>query len=131
MIDKEKILKEAKELTYKHKQNTMSERYCGRDEEEYGAYWILDISNCSKTKEDFLDENKEIYDIYAWEDYLRKCGKLLTKKEVVYLLNENEHLKNELKDCHKSNHQYYVERNKLIHLCEEFNINWRRELEND
>ena len=67
---------------------TENKRYYGVDEEEYGAYWILDISNCKKTKEDFLDENKEIYDLYAWEDYLNKCAKTLKKNEVVKLLNK-------------------------------------------
>ena len=45
------------------------------------------------------------------------------------LVRENEQLKNDLKDVHKSNHEYYVEINKLIRLCEEFNIDWKKELE--
>lgn len=65
------------------------------DEEEYGAYWIIDISNCVKTKEDFLED--DIYDIYAWEEYLKECGNVLNSKNVVKLLNElheeNEKLK--------------------------------------
>lgn len=67
---------------------TKNKRYYGVDEEEYGAYWILDISNCKKTKEDFLDKNKEIYDLYAWENYLNECAKTLKKNEVVALLDK-------------------------------------------
>ena len=66
----------------------MSNRYYCIDEEEYHAYWIMDISNCQKTKEDFLDEDEEVYDIYAWEDYLDKYGKSLKGEEVVELLEK-------------------------------------------
>ena len=57
----------------------------------------------------------------------------LTYCDIVDRLNqltaENEQLKEELKDCHKSNHEYYVDKDKLIRLCEEFHIDWRKELE--
>lgn len=45
------------------------------------------------------------------------------------LNDENEQLKIELKDCHKSNHEYYRDKDKLIRLCERFNIDWKKELE--
>lgn len=67
------------------------------DEEEYGAYWIIDISNCVKTKEDFLED--DIYDIYAWEDYLKECGNVLNSKNVVKLLNELYKENQELRKC--------------------------------
>ena len=45
------------------------------------------------------------------------------------LNDENEQLKTELKDCHKSNHEYYIDKDKLIRLCTRFNIDWKKELE--
>ena len=55
--------------------------------------------------------------IHLWErpqDAQLFCDKLNAINE------EKEQLKNDLKDVHKSNHEYYVEINKLIRLCEEF-----------
>lgn len=46
-----------------------------------------------------------------------------------FLNDENEQLKTELKDCHKSNHEYYIDKDKLIRLCTRFNIDWKKELE--
>lgn len=95
-------------------------RYCGIDEEEYGAYWIVDLINCEKTKEDFLDKDKEIYDIYAWEDYLNKHGRRLTKDNVVSLINGVENLakyatelEKEIISLKKENKLMFTENNKL------------------
>ena len=49
--------------------------------------------------------------------------------EIMKLEEENEKLKTELKDCHKSNHEYYIDKDKLIRLCTRFNIDWKKELE--
>ncbi len=52
------------------------------------------------------------------------------EKRISKLKKENERLKEELRDCLKSNHEYYVDKDKLIRLCEEFNIDWKKVLEN-
>ena len=72
----------------------MSEkRYAEIDEEEYGAYWIVDVTNCDKTKKDFPDKDypDDIIDIYAYEKYIQENGKVLESDEVIDLLNKLTH----------------------------------------
>ena len=45
------------------------------------------------------------------------------------LNDENKELKDSLKDCLESNKQYARENRRLIELCEEFNIDWHKALE--
>ena len=54
---------------------------------EYRDYAIFDTSKCEKTKEDFYDEKEEMYDIYAFYDYLLDNDCILVSDNVEDLLN--------------------------------------------
>ena len=78
----------------------MTKRFECDDPSEYRSYAIADVSKSDKTKEDFLDENEEIYDIIAFDDYLWEKGCYMTGEEVENQLNklyeENQTLKQAL-----------------------------------
>lgn len=71
----------------------MSEkRYDYIDEEEYGAYWIIDTKNCKKQLKDFphKDYPDDLYDTFTYEEYILKHGTTLTSEQVIGLLNEQD-----------------------------------------
>lgn len=70
--------------------------YCD-ERGEYRSYAIYDCSKVEKTKEDFWNSEEEIYDIFAYTDYLLENDCMIISDEVENLLNkfakENEQLK--------------------------------------
>ena len=77
----------------------MAKRFKCDDPSEYRSYAIADVSKSDKTIKDFLDENEEVYDIIAFNDYLWEKGCYMTGEEVENQLNElyeeNQQLKQE------------------------------------
>ena len=65
-------------------------RFIGYDNGEYENrnYAIYDLSKSEKTKEDFWDNEKDCYDIWAFMDYLEENDCILSCDEVVELLNK-------------------------------------------
>jgi len=66
---------------------TEKQNYYVIDEEEYGAYWIYDITDLDKTKEDFT--NEDFIDIGGYEEYIMDNAKQLTSEEVTELLKRD------------------------------------------
>jgi len=66
----------------------MTEKYYCEDYDEYAfntennPYRIYDLSKSNKTKEDFYDNEKECYDIAAFEEYLLDNDCMLTSDQV-------------------------------------------------
>lgn len=66
----------------------MTEKYYCEDYDEYlfntenTPYRIYDLTKSNKTKEDFYDNEKECYDIAAFEEYLRDNDCMLTSDQV-------------------------------------------------
>ena len=67
-------------------------RYDYINEEEYGAYWIIDTKNCKKQLKDFADQDypNDLYDTIAYEEYILKHGTTLTSEQVIDILNKKD-----------------------------------------
>lgn len=94
----------------------MSEkRYDYIDEEEYGAYWIIDTKNCKKQLKDFphKDYPDDLYDTFPYEEYILKHSTTLTSEQVIGLLNEQD---SEITQLKEENQTLYCQLNNFK-LC--------------
>ena len=87
----------------------MTEKYYCEDYDEYSLsiknipYRIYDLSKSNKTKEDFYDNEKECYDMPAFEEYLFENECMLTGDEVKDKLTKQEE---KIKQLEKENKDF-------------------------
>lgn len=81
-------------------------RFMGYDNGEYENrnYAIYDLSKSEKTKEDFLDNENDCYDLWAFMDYLEENNCILSCDKVVELLNEQQ---DKIQRLEKENQRVY------------------------